>query len=56
MYADKEYIIALRHELHKYPEVGLICRGRSLSQMRKKLRLFTTIFATDVSSLELILK
>ena len=22
MYADKEYIIALRHELHEYPEVG----------------------------------
>lgn len=22
MYADKEYIIALRHELHEYPEIG----------------------------------
>lgn len=22
MYADKEYILSLRHELHEYPEIG----------------------------------
>ena len=22
MYADKEYIISLRHEIHEYPEIG----------------------------------
>ena len=36
MYADKEYIIALRHELHEYPEVGFDL-PRTLALVKREL-------------------
>ncbi len=36
MYADKEYILALRHELHEYPEVGFDL-PRTLALVRREL-------------------
>ncbi|MBE6630876.1 MAG: amidohydrolase [Ruminococcaceae bacterium] len=36
MYADKEYILALRHELHEYPEVGFDL-PRTLALVKREL-------------------
>ena len=36
MYADKDYILSLRHELHEYPEIGFDL-PKTLSVVKREL-------------------
>ena len=46
MYADKEYIIALRRELHEFPEVGFDL-PRTLALVRRELEKIGVEYSED---------
>ncbi len=46
MYADKEYIIALRHELHEYPEVGFDL-PRTIALVKRELEKIGVEYSED---------